>query len=95
TLQLAFDRRVSGRRSGGRCVAGRRKGARCLTYKSVGSLSRTAPAGAVRIAITGRLSSGALRAGTYRLRVSARAADGRRASTTTLTFTVVSARRAA
>lgn len=88
-LTLAIDRRVSGRRSGGRCVKNKKKGARCKTYTSVGSITRSVKAGTVSVPITGRLSSGALHTGTYRLRVSARAADGRRSSTTTIPFTIV------
>lgn len=88
-LTLAIDRRVSGRRSGGRCVKNKKKGARCKTYTSIGSLTRSVKAGTVSVPITGRLGSGALPSGTYRLRVSARAADGRKSSTTTIPFTIV------
>lgn len=88
-LTLAIDRRGSGRRSGGRCVKNKKKGARCTSYTAVGSITRSVKAGAVSVPVTGRLSSGALHAGTYRLRVSARAADGRKSPTTTVSFTIV------
>jgi hypothetical protein len=89
TLTLAVDRRSNGRRSGGRCVTGKKKGARCTLYTSVGSLTKAVKAGAISVAFGGRLSSGALHTGRYRLRISARAADGRRSAATTIPFTIV------
>jgi Tol biopolymer transport system component len=89
TLTLAVDRQANGRRSNGRCVSGKKKGARCTLYTSVGSLTKAVKAGAISVAFGGRLSSGALHTGRYRLRVSARAADGRRSAAATIPFTIV------
>jgi Tol biopolymer transport system component len=91
TLTLTFDRRASGRRKGGKCVAGGRRGTPCKTYKKAGSLTKSVKAGNATIALSGRAGGSALRTGTYRLTIAAKASDGRTAKTT-VTFTVISGR---
>ncbi|MCW2993332.1 MAG: hypothetical protein JWQ18_827 [Conexibacter sp.] len=94
TLTVAIDRSAAGRRSKGRCVKGAKKGTRCSVYTAVGSLAKSVKAGDVTVPISGRLSSGALHAGSYRMRISAKAADGRKSSTTTLAFTILTTKKA-
>jgi Tol biopolymer transport system component len=94
TLTLSFSRRVAGHRSGGHCTARAHRGAPCKVYKSVGSSTRKLKAGVARIALTGRVGSTVLKPGTYRLAIRAQTPDGRKSSTVTLSFTLVSAGKA-
>jgi len=94
TLTLSFSRRVAGRRSHGKCKAGAHKGSPCAIYKPAGSSTRRLEAGAARIALTGRVGSKALPPGTYRLTLRAHTADGRKSTTLTLSFSIISGGKA-
>ncbi|MEK6228904.1 MAG: hypothetical protein AABM31_06215 [Actinomycetota bacterium] len=80
TVTVRYERRVSGRRVGGRCraVTRRNRGRkRCFRFVLVrGSARRGGTAGANSFRLTGRMNGRALRAGAYRLRRSARDGAG-------------------
>lgn len=94
TVELRFERALGGRRAGGRCVSGRRRGARCVRYVAAGTLRSKLVAGTRTIVLTGRIGAKALRPGRHRLRVSARAADGRRSAARSLILTIATTRSA-
>jgi hypothetical protein len=91
SVRLAFSRSSGGRRAGGRCVApthALRKAARCIRWVAEGTLALAGHAGADTVRFAGRLARGNLRAGAYRVTVSA-TAGGRKVSARALTFTIV------
>lgn len=76
TVRLAIERRLPGRRANGRCVAPKPKLSgrkRCQRFVKVGKTMtrKNLPAGAQRIAFSGRIGRKALKPGTYRLTASA------------------------
>ncbi len=93
TLTLTFERQASGRRAGKTCSTKAKKGSRCTVYLKDGTLKRAFKAGAVTLALNGRLGATALRLGAHRVRISARTADGRTAKPVTLTFKIVKEKR--
>lgn len=84
TVRLAFARARAGRRSGVRCVIGGRRGTPCTRYTSLGTMTRSLPAGTSRIALSGRVGRRTLTPGRHRLSLSARTADGRTANRTVM-----------
>ena len=94
TVLVAVQRRASGRRSGARCVKPtaklRAKGAkRCTRYVAVTSLRRSrVPAGAAKIAFTGRVGTKKLGPGRYRFALVAVDAAGNRSKEARVAFTV-------
>ncbi len=88
---VTIARRRTGVRRGTRCLTPRgRHGRACVRLSGAFTLTRpTTPAGAARIAFSGRTSKGALRPGRYQARLQAQDAAGNRSRTVTLTFTVV------
>jgi hypothetical protein len=93
TVTLRFERALPGRRVGNRCAASARRGPRCTRFAAAGTLRRRLPAGRSAIALTGRVGSRTLRAGRYRLRVSARGIDGAVAKPRTLTLTILRSKK--
>ena len=89
TVELRFERASAGRRSGSRCVARRRRGSRCTRWVTAGTLRRALGAGTRTVLLTGRLGTTTLRAGSHRLGVVARSADGRRSARRTLLLTII------
>ena len=88
SVRVVFERAVRGRRSGGRCSPRAKRGSRCTAYARAGTITRDLEAGTSKIALTGRIGSRTLAAGTYRLRVSA---DG--GAERTLSFAIAPKRR--
>ena len=73
-VKLGIQRRLAGRRQGGRCVRPSPRllrAKRCVRYRSVGTLKRSGASGANRIRFTGRIGSRALRPGRYRALITA------------------------
>jgi hypothetical protein len=94
TVRFTAERRVAGRRAGGRCVAPtRRAGARCLrSVPSGGAVRLSLPAGTSRLAFSGRLAR-ALRPGRHRLVATPTDTAGNRGAARRATFTVLAPRR--
>ncbi|NLT06830.1 MAG: hypothetical protein GXY03_11055, partial [Solirubrobacterales bacterium] len=96
TVRLTVQRRLAGRRAGGRCVAPRRArpGARrCVRSVAAGRLvRRDLAAGAQRVRFSGRIGRRALRPGRYRLTAVAVDSAGRRSAPRRAAFRVLSPR---
>jgi virginiamycin B lyase len=97
TVRFTAERRVAGRRSGGRCVVPtrrtRRAGARCVrSLPARGSVALALPAGTSRLAFSGRLAR-ALRPGLHRLVATPTDAAGNRGAARRATFTILPPRR--
>jgi streptogramin lyase len=95
TVRLVIERRLAGRRAGGRCVTPRpalRSRKRCTRFVRRGTLvRRDLAAGTQRIAFSGRVGGKALRPGRYRVTAVA-IADGVRSKPRRTPFTVVAPR---
>ncbi len=90
TTTVTVERELAGRRSGSRCVRPRRGlTRRCTRYVRSQSLTRRRPAGANRIAYSGRVGRRALVPGHYRATLVARDAAGNRSAPARVRFTVV------
>jgi hypothetical protein len=90
TVTVSFARKVLGYRKGKTCVTKKRRGAkRCTRYVFAGKLTRKAPAGASKIAFSGRIGKKALRRGAYRVSLTARDAAGRQVVSRPLAFRIV------
>ncbi|HZB74585.1 MAG TPA: hypothetical protein VE526_00070 [Solirubrobacteraceae bacterium] len=81
TVTIRIERARAGRRKGGKCVKPR-KGLtrRCTRFTRVHRLTRTLPAGAARVAYTGRVGKRKLAPGRHRATLRAVNADGRSAA---------------
>jgi hypothetical protein len=90
SLRITVERLVPGRRVGKRCSAKARKGKRCTVAKAAGTLKRSLPAGAVKIAFSGRIGKRKLTPGSYRLTLVATDRAGNRSAPRKLNFTLVS-----
>jgi len=94
-VRIAVERATTGRRSGKRCVKEtarlrKAKAKRCTRYVRAGTLTRTAKAGRVTVAFSGRIGRRALARGAYRVAITATDAAGNRtAKAATRTFKVV------
>jgi hypothetical protein len=92
SVQLAFTRALSGRRSGRRCLAPTRRNGRarrCTRNLAAGQLRLSGHAGSNRIAFYGKLSAHRrLSLGSYTVTISV-SAFGRTSRRQTLRFTVV------
>ncbi len=90
-LTLRFERALPGRGSGRSCSPAARRGPRCTAYRAAGTATASLGAGQSSIPLSGRTGSGkALAPGTYRLTLSATAADGRTATAANpLAFTIL------
>lgn len=90
-LTVALERQIAGRVAGGRCRTGKAapaRGRRCVVTRTVRTLRASANAGANRVTIQTRTGKRTLAAGTYRLRLTAVDAEGRRTTPKPLAFTV-------
>lgn len=96
TVRMRIERRLAGRRSGGRCVAPKpslRSRKRCERFVSRGTLvRRNLAAGTQRISFSGRIGGKALKPGRYRLTAVAIADNGDRSKRRRASFTVVAPR---
>lgn len=91
SVRFRIDRRLAGRRVGGRCRRATRRnrdGRRCSLYAKVGSFSRPGTAGANRIPFSGKIGTRALRPGSYRLSITAIGANGARSAVKRIRFRV-------
>ena len=87
-MTLSFERKLRGRKRGGRCVTTARRGARCSLYRRAGAkLSVDATAGLNSL----RLSRRALPAGSYRLTLVAADRSGNRSAAVRAGFRLVEA----
>jgi hypothetical protein len=94
TLLVRFERSAAGRRSGRSCLvptARTRKAKTCRRIVVAASLERAVPGGTGALRLTARLGRRTLRPATYRVRVSAVDASGRRTTTRTVRLTVAGA----
>ena len=94
TVSIAVEQRVAGRRSGKRCVRPTKKlintkARRCNLTITVGTLTQKIGQGAAKVPFTGRLKRGALKPGTYVLRLIPTDAAGNRGAAKTMSFTIV------
>jgi hypothetical protein len=94
TVSISVEQRAAGRRSGKRCVRPTKKlikakARRCTLTITLGSFTRKVGPGAVKIPFTGRLARGALKPGTYVLRLLPTDAAGNRGAAKTTSFTIV------
>ena len=89
TLELRFDRQVRGRVVKGTCRAGAKRGRGCTLSRTLGTATFALRAGDNDVPITGRIGRRALPAGVYRLRLVARARDGRISKPLVRAFTIV------
>lgn len=90
-VKLTIQRRLAGRRQGGRCVRPSPRLARakrCARYRSVGTLRRSGARGANRLRFTGRIGSRALRRGSYRAVISASDTAGNRSTPRSASFRI-------
>jgi hypothetical protein len=91
-VRVAFERKATGRRVGGRCLAAttaRRKRPSCMRYVSVGSISASGVAGYNSVKFSGRIRGHALAPGSYRAMLSATDSAGQRSAVRTVTLRVV------
>ncbi len=92
TVKLTFERKVAGRRRGGRCVKptrALRSAKRCTRHVKRGTLSRSfATGGAKSVPFSGRIGRRALGAGRYRVTAVATDAGGRGSVPRRASFTV-------
>jgi subtilisin family serine protease len=90
---VTFERRTTGRRSGGRCVTRTKKNKKAKTcglwVAEKGSISKLVPAGKGALSFKGRLNDRALPAGTHRLRVRVADAAGNAARSAALSFLIL------
>jgi PKD domain-containing protein len=92
SVRFTVARRAAGRRSKGRCVKPTRKlrrAKRCTRYVKAGAFTRARPAGAARVAFSGRIGSKPLRRGRYRLVLVATDAARNASKPVTLAFRIV------
>ena len=92
TLRITIGRKAAGRKVKGRCKPASRKlrkKPRCVRWVSRGTLVRAVPAGAGRVAFTGRVGRKALERGKHRFAVVAVDAAGNRSAATKLKFKIV------
>ncbi|HZB74773.1 MAG TPA: hypothetical protein VE526_01020 [Solirubrobacteraceae bacterium] len=89
SLQIRVERLRAGRRTGGACRAGAPAGPRCTAVAAAGKLTRALAGGPASNAFTGRLPSGRLRPGRYRLSLVAVDAAGNRSARARLPFRIV------
>jgi hypothetical protein len=92
TVRIRVQRARPGRRLRGRCVAPKRslrRHKRCTRFKGVGTLTRSAVAGPVSVAFSGRIGSRALRRGRHRFVVFAVDAAGNRSARKRIGFRIV------
>jgi Tol biopolymer transport system component len=87
-LTVRYERAVRGRKAKGTCSRKAKRGKRGTLYQAAGSTTAALRAGRNAIALTGRVGSRALKPGAYRLRLTARTADGRTSQTLTRTLTI-------
>jgi hypothetical protein len=78
-----------GRKKGKHCVVRRKTGKRCTTRKTRGTLTRTAAAGASKLAFSGRVGTRALRPGSYVIVAVARDGAGNASASRTVAFKIV------
>ncbi|MET0685215.1 MAG: hypothetical protein ABW060_07860 [Solirubrobacteraceae bacterium] len=92
TLRITVGRKAAGRKVKGRCKPASRKlrkKPRCVRWVSRGTLTRAVPAGAGRVAFTGRVGRKALERGKHRFAVVAVDVAGNRSAPTKLKFKIV------
>lgn len=91
TVTLTFERKLAGRKRGGKCVKptrALRSAKRCARYVKRGALTRSFPTGGAKsVPFSGRIGRKALGAGSYRVAAVA-TAGGRRSVAQRTTFTV-------
>lgn len=97
TVKLSFERKVAGRKRGGRCVKptrAPRSAKRCTRYVKRGTLTRSFTAGGAKsVSFSGRIGRRALGAGSYRVTAVATDAGGRSSVPRRAAFTVVAPAR--
>ena len=92
TLRIVVGRRAAGRRVQGRCKPPTRKlrtRPRCVRWVKRGTLTRAVPAGAGRVAFSGRIGRKALRRGRHRFALVAVDAAGNRSAPRKVKFRIV------
>jgi hypothetical protein len=90
TARIAIARRLPGAKRGKRCVRPHRKSRHpCTRWRTVGTLTRAAPAGTDKVRFAGRLKGRPLHPGTYRATLTATSGAGARSEPLSLTFVVV------
>ena len=92
TLRIVVGRRAAGRRVQGRCKPPTRKlrtRPRCVRWVKRGTLVRAVPAGAGRVAFSGRIGRKALRRGRHRFALVAVDAAGNRSAPRKVKFRIV------
>jgi streptogramin lyase len=91
TVELTIERRLAGRKRGGRCVKptrSLRSAKRCVRYVERGTLTRRGAGGAQSVAFSGRIGRRALAPGSYRVTAVAKA-GGRSSVPRRATFKIV------
>ena len=91
-VTIKLQRRVAGRRKGGRCVKPTRKLARakrCNRYVTAGKLTRAGVPGKVSVPFSGRIGKRALPLGSYRATLTAADLAGNRSKPSRLAFRIV------
>jgi hypothetical protein len=89
TLELRFDRQMRGRVVKGKCRTGAKRGRACTLSRTLGTTTFALRVGDNDVPITGRVGRRALPAGAYRIRLLARARDGRVSKPLVRAFTIV------
>lgn len=89
TVSATVERAVKGRIAKGKCKRGARKGMRCKLYRAAGSFSLAGAAGANQRPFSGRLKSGNLKKGAYRMTLIATDGAGNKSIAAGLNFKVV------
>jgi hypothetical protein len=91
-VTIKLQRRVAGRRKGGRCVRPTRELARakrCNRYVAAGKLTRAGAPGRVSVPFSGRIGRRALPLGSYRATLRAADSAGNRSAPSRVTFRIV------
>jgi hypothetical protein len=91
-VTIRLERRIGGRRKGGRCVRPTRKLARakrCNRYVAAGKLTRAGAPGRVSVPFSGRIGRRALPLGSYRATLRAADIAGNRSAPSRVTFRIV------
>jgi len=92
TVRFTVERRLTGRRVGGRCRAtapSNRRRPACTRFVAAGTFSQSSPTGRTTKRFAGRIAKRSLRVARYRLTLVATDAAGNRSAARRLTFRVV------
>lgn len=93
TARFTLERKINGRKSGGKCKKSAKRGKRCTVYVATGkAFEIPVKAGANALRINGRWDGKALKAGNYRLSVKLRSERPESTTATTAAFKITASK---